>query len=342
MASASDPLLREGLKALAKMLPRGYSVALSSLTRPASKGDTWIVIRGKAKQRVLCRVVTRRRLEPRDLGPIAADAARIRNPALLVSPYLSPSVRERLRGFGIGHWDLAGNVRIAIDDIDLCVEHSSRAVATKSGDRGIRSLCGEMAGRIVRALVDLRPPYPLASLAEQARVESAYASRVVAYLGESGMLKRKPRGAIDEVDWQEILRRWSLDSPFGSRGEVAPFVAGRGQPDLLARLASSGFLHAITGSSAFARLASHPDPEKVVMYVDDCAAAVDQFGLHPAERGADVVLVKPADRSVFHRSYERDHLRYVSPSLMAADLEDEPTFERCLTWMAKHESDWRG
>jgi hypothetical protein len=285
--------------------------------------------------------VARRRLEARDLGPIAANAARTRNPALLVSPYLSPSLRERLSGFGIGHWDLAGNVRIDIDDIDLCVERSGAMVATKSGDRGTRSLCGEMAGRVARVLIDLRPPYPLARLAEQARVEPGYASRVVAYLGESGMLERRPRGTIDEVDWQKVLRRWSLDAPFDTRGETTGFLANRGLTDLLARLAESGFLHAITGSLAFAHLASRPAPERIVMYVDDSAAAVNQFGLHPAENTANVLLVKPADRSVFHRSYERDRLRYASPSLMAADLEDEPTFERGLAWMAKHESRWR-
>jgi hypothetical protein len=341
MASVPDPLLHEGLEALARILPRGYSLAPSSLTNPFPKGDAWIVIRNRAKQGALCLVVARRRLEPRDLGPIAAHVARTRNPALLVSPYLSPPVRERLRGFGIGYWDLAGNAQIAIDGVDLCIERNSFQGPAKGGERGTRSLCGEMAGRVARALVDMRPPYPVTNLAEQARVEPSYASRVLAYLGESGMLERKPRGTIEKVDWQEVLRRWSLDAPFESRGEVTRFLAGRGLSDLLARLGASGFLHAITGELAFARLASQPMPDKLVMYVDDTAAAVDQFGLHPAEDAANVVLVRPTDRSVFHRSYEKDRLRYVSPSLTAADLEDDPTFERALAWMAKHESVWR-
>jgi hypothetical protein len=92
---------------------------------------------------------------------------------------------------------------------------------------------------------------------------------------------------------------------------------------------------------AFADLTSQPRPDKLVMYVDDAAAAVDQFGLHPAETGANVMLVRPTDRSAFHRSYEKDRLRYASPSLMAADLAHTPTFERVLAWMAKHESAWR-
>jgi hypothetical protein len=341
MASVPDSLPSDGLEALARVLPRGYSVALSSLKQPPLKGDTWILIRRKAKQNVLCLLLARRRVEPRDLGPIAAHAARTPHPALLVSPYLSPAVRERLRGFGIGYWDLAGNAQIALDAIGLCVEQTSAASPGKAGERGARSLSGEMAGRVTRVLVDRRPPYPLAELAEQAHVEVSCASRVVAYLAESGMIERKPRGKLERVDWQDILRRWSLDAPAHPRGEATNFVASRGLPDLLARLGPSGFLHALTGELAFALLAAQPTPSKMVMYVDDPAAAASQVGLHPADEGANVTLVKPGDRSVFHRSYEKDGLRYVSPSLMVGDLEDEATFEQALAWMASHESDWR-
>ena len=55
-----------------------------------------------------------------------------------------------------------------------------------------------------------------------------------------------------------------------------------------------------------------------------------QFGLHPARPPAEVVLVKDADRGVFHRSREQAGLRYVSPSLMAADLDQPDAFEAAL------------
>jgi hypothetical protein len=341
MASVPDPLLRDALSALAIVLPRGYSAASSSLNQPTLKGDTWIVIRKKSRQNATCLLVVRRRVEPRDLGAIAARAARTRNPALLVSPYLSPQVRERLRGFGIGYWDLAGNAQIAIDNIKLCVERNSGCSPTKGADRSTRSLCGEMAGRAARALVDVRPPYPITGLAQHAHVEPSCASRVVGYLAESGMIERRPRGKIETVHWQDILRRWSLDAPFESRGEATAYLASRGLPDLLARLGASGFLHAITGELAFARLASQSLPQRLVMYVDDPIAAMTQFGLHKADDGANVVLVKPVDRSVFHRSREKDGLRYVSPSLAVADLPGEVSFERALAWMSTHEPKWR-
>jgi hypothetical protein len=108
MATDSDSLLREGLAALGEILPAGYSFAKSSLHKRDVQADAWILVRNQAKQSVTCLVVARRRVETRDLGAIATSVARAPNPALLVSTYLAPVVKERLRGFGIGFWDLGG------------------------------------------------------------------------------------------------------------------------------------------------------------------------------------------------------------------------------------------
>jgi hypothetical protein len=341
MPSAKDPLMEDGLAALRDLLPPGYSVAKSSLGKGGAVGATWIVVRGQVDKGVTCLLVARRRVETRDLGTIAAIAARTNNPAFLVSTYLSPMVRERLRGFGIGHWDLTGNARIALAGIDLCLERDSGAPAADKNDRRMCSLCGEMAGRVARVLIDVRSPHTLSGVAEQARVDTSCVSRVVAFLDESGIVERQSRGKIAKVHWQELLRRWSLDAPLHTRGQSFRFLCARGVSDFLGRLARSGFLHALTGESGLAGLAATPIPTTAVLYVDEVDAAVAQFGLHPARDETNVILVKPADRSVFQRSREAAGLRYVSPSLMAADLGNGDTFEAALHWMIKHESSWR-
>jgi hypothetical protein len=164
---------------------------------------------------------------------------------------------------------------------------------------------------------------------------------VVAFLVDAGLVQRQPRGKIEEVDWKELLRRWSLDSPPQSRGEMSRLACARGIPDFLARLGSSGFLHALTGKAAFAQLAPPDVPDTAVLYVEDVPAALAQFGLHPTDQNTNVILVKPSDRSVFQRSSEQAGLRSVSPSLMAADLSESDAFESVLAWMATHESAWR-
>ncbi len=340
MPAATDSLLRDGLAVLARLMPDGYSVAPSGLNKRGDQAGEWIVLRNRKRHGVTCLVLARRRVESRDLGAIAASAAHTNNPALLVSSYLSPLVRERLRGFGIGHWDLAGNAQIGLGDIDLCIEREG-ARTTMAGERSARSLSGEMAGRVARALVDVRPPFTIVSLANNARVETSCASRVVAFLADKELLRRQPRGKIESVDWPALLRRWTLDAPLQSRGEESRHRFPRGIRDFLTRLGQSGLLHALTGEVVFAKLAAQDLPDTAMVYVDDLREAVAQFRLHPAGDHANVILVKPSDRSVFQRSTESAGLRHVSPSLMAADLGVGDAFERVLSWMAKHESVWR-
>jgi hypothetical protein len=341
MPSAKDPLLADGLATLATLLPSGYGLATSSLGKRDGSGETWLTLRGPAGKTATCLVLARRRVETRDLGGIAAVAARTNRPALLVSTCLTPSVCERLRGFGIGWWDLAGNVRLAIAEIRLRLEIDAQASAPGKGSRRLRSLCGEMTGRVARVLADVQPPLALAQVAELARVDAGAASRVVTFLVEVGLVVRRPRGPIEKVDWPALLRRWSSEAPLATRGEPHRTLCARGVSDFLAQLARSGLLHALTGQLSFARLADGPAPAVAILYVDDVPDAMAQFGLHPAAEDGNVILVKPCDRSVYHRSREEGGLRHVSPSLMVADLDDGDAVDVAVRWLAKHEPRWR-
>jgi hypothetical protein len=336
---AGDPnLLREGLAALASMLPDGCNVAPSSLSKRTTEPGDWIVLRRGGKH-VTCLLLSRRRVEPRDLGAMAAVAGHSSNPSLLVSNYLTPAVREGLQGFGFGYWDLTGNVRIDLPAIQLRIIAEGSAAGAKNA-HAVRSLCGEMAGRIARALVDVAPPYPLATVAEIARVETSYASRVLSYLTDTGIVRRKQRGMVERVDWPELLRRWSLDAPGETRGQEMRYTRVAGLRDFLDRLGRSGFLHGLTGELAMARLMGRGMPSTAMVYVDDRAEAVAQFRLHPDDNG-DIRLITPADRSVYQRSTEKDGLRCVSPSLVGADLPSADLLEQLLAWMRDHEASWR-
>lgn len=336
---AADPdLLLRGLEALATLLPDSCRLEPSSLSKTTAGTGDWVVVR-QGRKHITCLVLCRRRVEIRDLGAIAAAAARTSSPALLLSTYLTPSVRERLDGFGIGHWDLTGNARIDLPDIELQIALEGSGTGARSG-HSVRSLSGEMAGRVVRLLVDVAPPYALGTVAQLARVETSYASRVLAYLGGSGLIRRRARGAIEEVDWPEVLRRWTLDAPIATRGRQIRYTAVAGIADFLSRLGASGFLHALTGEVAMTRLMDGPAPRTAALYVDDAQEAAAQFRLHAAEDGA-IELVTPADRSVYQRSTERAGLRCVSPSLIAADLDAAEQLERLIAWMRDHEQLWR-
>ena len=210
-----------------------------------------------------------------------------------------------------------------------------------SASRLSYTLAGEMAGRVVRVLIDCSSPHALASLATEAQVRSSVASRVLASLQSLDVIARKPRGMIEGVHWQDLLRRWCSEAPPCTRRQQYGFAPLRTVEEFALRLSQSGLLHALTADAALSRLTGKPMPTVIALYVDDVAAAASQFQLHPASDNATVVLLKPSDRSVFHRSVEAAGLRYVSPSLMAADLCGSKSFDSAIAWMAEHEADWR-
>jgi hypothetical protein len=341
MKSAKDSLLSDGLAALGARLPAGYSLSTSGLRRRSRADERWLVIRDPARRGLTCLVLARRRVEARDLGGIAAIAARAGRPVLVVSTFLSPGVRARLAELAIGCWDLTGNARITLASINLAIAVDSDASAPGKSERRRPSLAGGMVGRVARVLIDVRPPFSPSQLAELARVDASCATRTLAFLVEARLAHRRPRGHVEQVDWQALLRQWSHASPLPTRGALVRARAARGVPDFLSRLAQSGLLHALTGQAAFAVLCAAPAPAVVVLYVDDVPDAIVQLGLHPVADEANVVLVRPTDRSVYHRSRESNGLRLVSPSLMVADLDEPKAVDATLHWLAAHESSWR-
>jgi hypothetical protein len=70
------------------------------------------------------------------------------------------------------------------------------------------------------------------------------------------------------------------------------------------------------------------------------------LNLLPAEQGADVRLVRPADDGVFARTSTSDGIRWVAPSQIVLDclggtgrMPNEG--EAVLEWMTENEGEWR-
>lgn len=101
-------------------------------------------------------VEVKRRLEPRGVVQIAARwrALSRKEPGLVVAPYLSSAVRERLEEASLGFLDLTGNARIELREPGLFIEGKRADTVHNRGARPSRSLRGAKAGRIVRLLVD--------------------------------------------------------------------------------------------------------------------------------------------------------------------------------------------
>jgi hypothetical protein len=70
------------------------------------------------------------------------------------------------------------------------------------------------------------------------------------------------------------------------------------------------------------------------------------LNLLPAEQGADVHLVRPADEGVFARFSTSDRIRWVAPSQVVLDClggtgRMPQEGEAVLEWMTENEEAWR-
>ena len=287
-------------------LPDGWRIDLDEAegARDAKGADACLQVIGPDGRSARLTVYSRRSLQPRGVLVLRAHLQNLPpDDSMVVAPYLSPSVRERLVEAGLGFVDLTGNVRVALSSPGLFIETSGADVNPDRSTRPSRSLRGGKAGRIVRALIDREEPSGVRALAKITGVNPGYVSRIVALLDDQALIERGGRGRIVSVDWPRLLERWSQDALLSSRGTQTMCLEPRGLAALTSRLGTSGLHYAITGTLAVSEFAPVAAAHLAVVYVDDVRAAVSVLGLRIAERGANVMLIEPEDEWVFEGAY---------------------------------------
>jgi hypothetical protein len=293
------------------------------------------------------------RVEPKDVSTIADQLTAYGRSGdgegsvpVVVAPFLSSRTRERLEERGVGYMDLTGNVRVVLDRPALFVHTSGAEHDPRREERPARTLKGAKAGRIVRALCDYVPPTGVRELAEKARTDPGYVSRVFTLLEREDLIQREPRGPVTSVDWQALIRRWTEDHSLFGSNRTGSYLEPRGLNSLLRKLSNPHFRYAVTGSLGSASIAPVAPARLAVIYVDDMEHAAERLALRQTEAGANVILAEPFDPVVYERDEERDGITYVAPSQNVADLLTSPgrgpnEAEELMEWMARNESAWR-
>lgn len=292
----------------------------------------------------------RARLDPKAVRPLV-DALRLRGVGLqgalvVVARYLSEATRARLRDADVGYLDLTGNARIVVAEPGLFIETQGAPEDPDREERPARSLRGAKAGRIVRALIDRREPPGVRELAALTKIDAGYVSRVLALLDTEALVTRVGRGRMETVDWPALLRRWAQEAPLESRGATGTYLEPRGLSALVARLTKSDERYAVTGALAAAAFAPTTPSRLATIWISDAVAAATRLGLRPAEVGANVMLIEPADEGAFEGAAQRDGVWYAAPSQVAADLLTSPgrgpaEGEELIGWMQANEEKWR-
>lgn len=360
---SAEQLLELGIKQLRKLLGQDWDVTVEG--PPADthqirdlEHDTLVTVMGPDRSfygRVLLEAVldpTPASLE-RELLPRVSLMRRLSKDAavLVIAPWISPQTRSLLSRWDCGYIDLTGNISFRMNRPAIVIETqgSPRDPRPRTAG-GRRGLSGVRAGRLVRVLADVRPPYRAAELAEVTGLSGAYVSRLLEVLEEEGAIRRRNR-AVARVDWEALLRLRAAETSLLRPGRFVGFLSSNGSDSLIGRLREHQELLAslaLTGPLAAVAVAPLAVGGQVMLYATEetTARLVEGQGLFPVNQGADVLLIQPPDASVFAGVRQVNGLPHVALSQLVLDSLSGPgrlpaAGEAVLNYMRDHEEKWR-
>jgi hypothetical protein len=350
-------MTQEAVVWLAERMPRNWTVESSEVAPEGSPvpADSRITLRGPNGTTTTIAVEEKASVSPRVvLGELSPRVQSARNmgahlPLLVISPWLSRRAQSLLAEEEISYIDLTGNALLRIENPPFYLQTTGAERNPRPAPRGRAQLRGAKAARLIRLLIDVRPPYGVQEMAEASGLTPGYVSRLLDTLYQEALIERGPRGPVESVEIDALLRRWAASYDVFKANRAQGFVATEGVERLLRRagdVPGIGTRSVITGSFAATRIAPIASPALLLLYDDTPALLARDLGLLPADEGADVQLLAPFDPVVFARTRIEGGLRYAAPSQVAVDCltgngRMPSEGEALLGWMLSNESDWR-
>lgn len=327
-------------EAVRSLLPFTWSVHLDLQPRAAGsrrRPDAQLVISAPDGTSAVVLVECKGVVVPRDIAGAAqqieayAAARSDRDPPVrgmvLAAPFVSPTTRAQLTQHGMGWFDLTGNLRLRLDGPAVFLD---RTGAERSGfrdpaDRLLKSLRGPAAAKVVLELAETVLPVGVRELAERAQVGAATSARVLELLDREAAVSRSEDGAVVSVRKRLLVDRWVQDYKVMASNEVISTLDPRGLSHALKALPSIGTGFVVTGSAAArAYLPDHVTPVSPMvslsLYAEDPISLMTELGLKAADRGANVLVMRPYDVVVQTRARILDGLAYAPPAQVVADL----------------------
>lgn len=273
---------------------------------------------------------------------------------LVLTPWLSRQAQRLLRKHDISYLDLTGNVslRIPRPAIVIYTEGATRAPQALAAEPNKSTLAGPKAGRLVRLLTDVRPPYRAGELAQASGLSPGYISRLLDTLEDQLLIRRDGR-VVMFVDWPNLLRTRAEREVLLRKGSYVGLLAPNGTPSAVNRMRNlppSGLSNiAVTGTHAAHAVAPLSAGGQLMVYISpllDEDDLVDELGLIPVDENADVLLLRARDRSVFERTETVEGIPHVALSQVALDCLAGPgrmpaEGEAVVEYMKGHQSLWQ-
>ncbi|MGR6998644.1 helix-turn-helix domain-containing protein [Yinghuangia aomiensis] len=273
---------------------------------------------------------------------------------LLLADWISPRGRSMLDEAGVHCLDLTGTLHLLLTEPRVAVRVDGAANDPRPPTHRLRGLAGPHAGRLVRILADVAPPYRPGQLAEATRLSPSYITRLLQTLTAHGLITRDGP-TVTGVSWPDLLEQRAATTSLLAAPHTG-WVAPRGLTDVLERVASDPVLRelvAVTGAHAARAVAPVAAGGQLMLYVpaENIHAPrkiASTLGLLPADEDTDVLLLRAPDPTVFARSRLRadDGARHVAPTQLVLDCLSGPgrlpaAGEAVLTLLRADETWWR-
>jgi hypothetical protein len=355
----SEPqIIDQGIALFIETLPSNWTVTRLQDDKDDTNRADAILSLGPSNQG-LVRVVIEAKTSftPKDVDAAVGRARLLQRvagelPILVMAPWLSERSRQMLIQAGLNYLDLEGNMRLSSTYPPLFIYRDPAAKPPKSAQSTL-SLKGRKAGRLVRLMVDVAPPYSVLELAKAADVTAGYISRLLEKLDREAIVERNARGGVERVNWRELLKRRAEVYGVFTSNAVERFVCPNGPAyalELAGDLPDADL--ALSGSFAAERVLSVAPPALLVLYVRmPPARLIQAAGLVPAREGANVVLATPYDPIVMELRWPGtqaipSRVQVVAASQIALDCltgngRMPQEGEAFMEWMALNEDQWR-
>lgn len=354
-ADTANELIDKAVSWLQSRLPSTWEIERSrrsDLQGPDRGADAALDIKSNNGTSATLLVQAKQSFSPRDADQLLAGMTRAYKtmypfvPILAVAEWISPQTQERLRDNTINYVDITGNAWLSLDNPAVFISAQGSARNPKPTPPGKARVQGPKAGRLIRWLIDVRPPYGVRDLAAAADLSQSYVSRLLEALDDEALVERNRRGTVESLDLTRLLRRWTETYSVLRSNEATTFIASRGAIDTLDRIRELPQPTAISGSFAAVRRAPVAAPALLAVYTERPTALAVALDLLPADSGANVLLLQPYDPVVWARTSIDDGITYVADSQAAADCltgngRMPAEGQALLEWMAANESAWR-
>jgi hypothetical protein len=325
-------LLAAAIAWLGQTLPDNWKVARSTAQYPTPgstepfRPESMIEIQSPTGTAAFV-VEAKESFSPRDaerlLPGVAKDFRRMSGTQLLVvSNWLSARTQELLREEDINYLDLTGNAYVQANQPAIFIRNTGANRNPAPVERERAGFRGPKAGRLIRTLLDVPPPYSVGELARSTVLTPGYVSRLLSALEYDALVDRSRTGAVTSVARAPLLRRWVETYDVLRSNEPTRLLAPQGPLEAfkgVAVLANDSEI-VVTGSFAAVRSAPVAAPALLMAYVRDPVSVSTALNLLPTREGANVVLLQPYDEVVWERTNYSDGVEFAAYSQVAADL----------------------